>query len=300
MNKRLNLLLLLSGLVFLVTGCNQEDFNGDTSVTTENGDIRFEIGFTPTTRVATGADFESSWEAGDAIGIFALDANTDELFFSNEKLVYDGSEWTGEELYWRGKTLKFYAYYPYDETATNPKAIKFYVKSDQNSTTGEDANKRSGYSLSDLMTATDVSGKSAGETVALSFRHEFALVQVEVSPAGIESELSEYVTLSLKGVWPGVTLNLTGGDEPVVSPTYETGNVKMYRVEQAGDANYLDSYTFRAIIPAQTFSASGKDLFMMSNGVGMYTSGLDKGVQLKAGQAEIFTRSFPGNGNDGQ
>ena len=49
MNKRLNLFLLLSGLLSMIAGCSEESFNSDT---TGNGDIRFAIGFTSAARVA--------------------------------------------------------------------------------------------------------------------------------------------------------------------------------------------------------------------------------------------------------
>ena len=177
MNKRLNLFLLLSGLLSMIAGCSEESFNSDT---TGNGDIRFDIGFTSAARVATDAEFESTWEKGDAIGIFAYDANNN-LVLNNAKVTYDGSEWNSSDgLYWKGKTLKFYAYYPYDATVSDPANITFQVKSDQSGTTGEDNDKQSNYSLSDLMTATNTQGLSVGSTVSLSFKHEFVMIQVEV------------------------------------------------------------------------------------------------------------------------
>ena len=144
MNKRLNLFLLLSGLLSMIAGCSEESFNSDT---TGSGDIRFDIGFTSAARVATDAEFESTWEKGDAIGIFAYDANNN-LVLNNAKVTYDGSEWNSSDgLYWKGKTLKFYAYYPYDATVSDPADITFQVKSDQSGTTGEDNDKQSNYSL---------------------------------------------------------------------------------------------------------------------------------------------------------
>ena len=55
MNKRLNLFLLLSGLLSMIAGCSEESFNSDT---TGSGDIRFDIGFTSAARVATDADLK--------------------------------------------------------------------------------------------------------------------------------------------------------------------------------------------------------------------------------------------------
>ncbi|MCD8032847.1 MAG: SUMF1/EgtB/PvdO family nonheme iron enzyme [Alistipes sp.] len=294
MNKRLNVLLLLSGLLFMVAGCSKEDFDNGGNVTAGSGDIRFEIGFTPATRVATGADFTSAWEKGDAIGLFAYDANNNDLVFSNEKLTYDGSEWkSGNDLYWRGRSLKFYAYYPYDAAATDPAAIPLAVKSDQSGTTGEGDAKKSNYSLSDLMTATDASsGKSAGQTVSLTFRHEFAMIQVEVPAQGKGWGPGEAMTVSLKGVKTGATLDLTGGEAPAVQTSEGTGNVKMYLAGKPED-NGFDAYTYRAVIPVQTLK-SGSDLFLISNEGALYKGGGPASeLELQANRAEIFTRSLP-------
>lgn len=222
MNKRLNLFLLLSGLLSMIAGCSEESFNSDT---TGNGDIRFDIGFTSAARVATDAEFESTWEKGDAIGIFAYDANNN-LVLNNAKVTYDGSEWNSSDgLYWKGKTLKFYAYYPYDATVSDPANITFQVKSDQSGTTGEDNDKQSNYSLSDLMTATNTQGLSVGSTVSLSFKHEFVMIQVEVPAQALGKGLgaSENMTVSLKGVQTGATLNLTSENTPTVQTKTETG-----------------------------------------------------------------------------
>ncbi|WP_294139325.1 SUMF1/EgtB/PvdO family nonheme iron enzyme [uncultured Sanguibacteroides sp.] len=289
--RAVRLLLLAAALpAFMVAGCGKEGFDGDTGVTTGNGDIRFEIGFTPTARVATGADFESSWETGDAIGIFAYDADN-VLVFNNEKLTYNGSEWvSSNDLYWRGKTLKFYAYYPYDASVSDPTAIVFVVKSDQSGTTGDD--KKSNYNLSDLMTATDVRGISAGKTVSLMFKHEFAMIQVEVPALGKGWGPGDAMTVSLTGVKTGATLNLTGGGTPAVQTGAGTGNVKMYLAGKPGDNGY-SNYTYRAAIPVQTLK-DGSNLFLISNEGVLYKSGgPDTELELKANNAEIFTRSLP-------
>ena len=291
MNKRLNLFLLLSGLLSMIAGCSEESFNSDT---TGNGDIRFDIGFTSAARVATDAEFESTWEKGDAIGIFAYDANNN-LVLNNAKVTYDGSEWNSSDgLYWKGKTLKFYAYYPYDATVSDPANITFQVKSDQSGTTGEDNDKQSNYSLSDLMTATNTQGLSVGSTVSLSFKHEFVMIQVEVPAQALGKGLgaSENMTVSLKGVQTGATLNLTSENTPTVQTKTETGDVKMYLTGKPGTDGY-NNYTYRAVIPVQTLQG-GSDLFLISNeGVLYKSSGPDAELELQAEKAVIFTRSLP-------
>ena len=64
---------------------------------------------------------------GDAIGIYAFDAESKDLVFGNKKLIFDGTGWAGDKLCWEKDSLKFYAYYPYDENIADPAAISFNV-----------------------------------------------------------------------------------------------------------------------------------------------------------------------------
>ena len=67
------------------------------------------------------------WAEGDAVGIYAYDAESNDLVFGNKKLIFDGTGWAGDKLCWEKDSLKFYAYYPYDENIADPAAISFNV-----------------------------------------------------------------------------------------------------------------------------------------------------------------------------
>ena len=47
------------------------------------------------------------------------------MVFGNKKLIFDGTGWVGDKLCWEKDSLKFYAYYPYDENIADPAAISF-------------------------------------------------------------------------------------------------------------------------------------------------------------------------------
>lgn len=49
------------------------------------------------------------------------------MVFGNKKLIFDGTGWAGDKLCWEKDSLKFYAYYPYDENIADPAAISFNV-----------------------------------------------------------------------------------------------------------------------------------------------------------------------------
>ena len=189
------LLYALAGV--LLTACGKEETIGpDGPQTPGEGEIRFEIGFAPMdgasqtdphTRVATDTQFNSTWEDGDAIGIFAVQHGKELAasgnFIHNVKLTYTGNSWTASEgIYWPkdGTKYDFYAYYPYSDAATDPKKIAFSVPVDQcEATTGKPA-----YNRNDLLMAkNDNNGAGFGRNdraVSLSFKHALAMVQVKV------------------------------------------------------------------------------------------------------------------------
>lgn len=236
------------------------------------------------TRVATDNFFNSEWEEGDAIGLYAVNRASGEIkglssdpadnYYNNVKLTYSsvgGGVWTPETpLYFDGaNVLDFYAYYPYDPAATDPMVIAFNVQTDQSGTTGSKSN----YNLSDLLTAkADNSGYGFGKAefkntpIPLIFSHALSLVQVEVPVPGKGFGPSENLVVRLRGVKAGATLDLNaasttpGSGVTVPDAGNEATNITMHRVEQPGDANYTTSYTYRALVPAQEV-ARGNSLF---------------------------------------
>ena len=106
----------------LLAACHQDETTNRPPETLSDHAIRFEIGFAPTTRTETGADFKTTWTSGDRIGLFAAPAGEPLQSTGNPihnvALTFDGTQWSGE-AFWpeECETLDFYAYYPYDEAA---------------------------------------------------------------------------------------------------------------------------------------------------------------------------------------
>lgn len=311
-----NVSVLLLSAVALVS-CNNEtlkdDPNGEIS---SGGDIRFSIGIAPQTRVTTGTDFDSKFETGDEIGVFAvkhgdfLSESPSKNVINNVKLVYDATNetWTpSTPLYWPSSgsgipLLDFYAYYPYDANAANPTTIAFNVKTDQSATTKVGEAEKSNYNLSELMAAkSDNSGNgcSKGSTVQLTFSHSFSMIQVTVPFLYKGVGPSENLRVTLQGVKSKAVLNLANvtvtAGSGIKVPDVDNGamNIAMYRVEKKGDVNYKTSYTYRALVPAQTVEENNV-LFKFGNERQLLLDNpLTSTFQMQAGQAEKFTRNLP-------
>ncbi|MCD7969414.1 MAG: fimbrillin family protein [Alistipes sp.] len=300
---------------FAVASCSKDGLVPDTpggGTTVPGGEIIFDIGFAPLTRVATGTDFTSNWEEGDAIGIFACASGTTLAqggnYIHNVKLTYSGGSWKlddGVEL-WHlpsGGKLDFYAYHPYDAAATDPTAIAFNVAADQNAATtvalpGGGSAERPNYNLSDLLTARSDNGGSGwgkGQTVSLQFSHALAMVEVSLDneSGGIDPNV---ISVKLQNVKPGATLNLGGTTGPQVelaAADNEPTAIKMYRVEQEGTPEYRTTFTFRALVPAQELKQDSRPALISNGEQLLQSSALTGDIMLQAAQAEQFTQIIP-------
>lgn len=288
---------------------------GDVSgnVTGGKGNISFVVGIANGTRVSTDADFRSSWEDGDEIGIFAVKRTSGGSgtlaasgnYIHNVRLTYDSGDETwspddGVKLTFPddGGVLDFYAYYPYDDNSgspqgMNPLSYSFAVLADQSGNTVVGETPRSNYNLSDMLAAkNDNSGAGYGKTydavpISLTFKHMMALVQVEV----FIKDLSLYdADIEMKRVDVSASLNLGASGGPAVTAGGSGSNstVKLRRVEQEGDDNYATKFTFRAMLPAQTLE-SGIQMFHIQYRDNLFASPrLDAELELEAGTAFLY------------
>ncbi len=234
------------------------------------GDIRFKIGFAPDTKVATGADFKSVFENGDKIGIFAVQRSSSGTatlqasgnYIHNLPLTYNDGNWSaGNEANFfypnNGDVLDFYAYYPYDVNVTDPGNIIFNVRPDQSTAT----DGKSNYNISDLLTASPSTGIAKDELVQLAFNHKLTLVQVSITDPGAKFYVDNIFSITMQGIKTEATLNL--GTDGVTATGDATGTVVLNRLEKPADANYETSFTFRALVPAQTVGVTAdKKLFV--------------------------------------
>ena len=323
-------LLLLAALpAMMLASCTREDFAGEpgNGPDTADGQIRFQIGFAPqdgadyaagndnssgapATRVATDTRFKSTWEDGDAIGIFAVPHGTQLAAAGNPihnvRLTYSKADnaWSGP-AYWplapAGiSALDFYAYHPYDDNGgspatLNPTAIAFNVETDQSAPANAEADTPSGFARSHLLMAkaADGNGFARGETVSLTFRHALAMVQVSVAGSMLGDYSPATLRVRLNGCAAATVLDLAAGQTKAPAAGGATAApITMYPCPNDGGAP--GTFAYRALVPAQTVAA-GTALFRFEHGGStlLNSPSLTTALALKAGQTEIFDISFP-------
>ena len=285
-------------LALAFAGC--ADTGLDPGMDGPGGEMAFEIGFAgdTQTRVATDAAFNSTWEDGDQIGVFAVKhdetlAATDN-YIDNLRLTYDAAAntWTASTaIYWPqdGSALDFYAYHPYD-AAFDPSTAEYSVMLDQSGET----DGRSDFNVNDWLTAksnNDGAGYAKGaDAVPLEFSHALAMVQTTLDNETDLLDTSGDITVTLKDVHRTFSLNLVAGE---ATATGDKSDIRMHRVEQEGTSEYATTYTYRALLPAQTLP-QGTSLFHITDGATTFRStALTEALTLVAGQAETFGQRIP-------
>lgn len=326
-------LLLLAALpAMMLASCTREDFAGEpgNGPDTADGQIRFQIGFAPqdgadyaagndnssgapATRVATDTRFKSTWEDGDAIGIFAVSHGAQLAEAGNPihnvRLTYSKADnaWSGP-AYWPLASagisaLDFYAYHPYDDNGgspatLNPTAIAFNVAPDQSAPAdAAGANTPSGFARSHLLMAKAAGngdkGFARGETVSLSFRHALAMVQVSVAGSMLGDYDPALLRVRLNGCAAATVLDLAAGQANAPAAGGATAApITMYPCPNDGGAP--GTFAYRALVPAQTVAA-GTALFRFEHGGSTLLTSrqLTDALTLKAGETEMFDISFP-------
>ena len=332
-------------LMLLVLGaCTNEALVSDagTEIGTDTNALRFDISIAPAeelentaeepgttrsrtcvTRAVTDAAFRTTFETGDAIGIFAINADNGNLAATgnpihNARLTYDAATgtWQGN-IYWPvGFTgaLKFYAYYPYDDCGgrpetLNPTAYRFRAMTDQNATATAATAGRDPYSLSDLMGACSTGYSKADlspdgpnpKSVSLSFRHLMAMVQVSVPAGNKTSGPDKNLIVKLNNVLTEAHMNLNtlspngnnGNDVAPANPQSDPVTLFMRRVEQPADADYTTTYTYRALLPAQDLPPGTRLISMEQEPWLLQDAPLESKLTLTSACAETFVRALP-------
>ncbi len=242
--------ILLSAL--LIASCSKTDTSGLSEVTVE---VRFDIDVEDQTRAATDARFNTSFEEGDAIGIFAVRRNKIGVqsypsadaamnYAHNVKWVRDAAgEWspanTSDKIFYPADgVLDFYAYYPYCENA-DPTAI------------GYDAAD----AVADFMTARTPGIFDTAKNVPLTFVHKLVLIQVDIA-------VPDFKHSAIRGKMMNVIT------DAVVNLASEKQSGEITTLEDVSDIDMEkdgSSLSLRTYIPAQTV-IQREVLFKISNG----------------------------------
>lgn len=188
---------------------------------------------------ATDNGYATSFDTGDAIGIWVYEGATER--YANKQWVRraDGT-WepatTADNVYYNGTAMTVKACFPYDAAATAlPEAATFAVQADQSTAAA--------YRASDLLRNADVTWTGSTSPLALLFTH--AMAMVEVVPSSVLNLQS--ITLQASTV--------PGGAETVIT---------FWPVIGAGGA---PDGTYRALLPGQAVNANlvftcGNDVFV--------------------------------------
>jgi len=233
-------------------------------------------------------DFSTQFTVGDSIGVFAVPtgqslASSGNLIH-NIKITYNGTDWQSNIKWPIGNpNLDFYAYYPYDPQMTNPINYNFVVKSDQS----DDNN----YAASDLMSAKSAN-TNIGSTVSLNFNHLLTLIQVELPATSSTGAIPDpRLEILLNKLQHTTVFNLST-NQLTASPTIFT-SIRPHRVEKFDNISFNNTYTYRALVPAQTLPAN-QDLVIMNQGFVSKVSKQKNTLQMTSGKSyRLSVDDFP-------
>lgn len=262
-------MLVVTSVFTACTDVDQQTEDNPESLVPKVNNIRFAIATSNAedTRTVTDGANKTKFVAGDAIGLFVVkhsktnqnaELQAQDNHYHHVKLTMNQEgEWISDtDLFYASKDelLDFYAYYPYRQAQSiNPLNLPFEVQTDQSAREGD----ISAFDSSELLMANPAKNIAKNEVVTLKFRHMMAMVRVEVPTHTMNGVI-------LKGVGPRETLEVylpnayTAGMLNLANETFavdkdaESKKIRLQRVEQDSDDNYLSSYTYRALVPAQT------------------------------------------------
>lgn len=171
-----------------MTGCNQNNELGTPAPSSEEDVLNVVatandfVSSDATSRVSE-TDYTTTFEEGDAIGVFVV--RDGEALISNMKMTLgaDGTTWAGEngaKLYYY-KDADYIAYSPYTEglSVTSETEIVDYFTAKLEGTTGQST--LADYQAADLMTASVAAAEvTRGQNINFKFAHQMSMIEIKV------------------------------------------------------------------------------------------------------------------------
>lgn len=171
-----------------MTGCNQNNELGTPAPSSEEDVLNVVatandfVSSDATSRVSE-TDYTTTFEEGDAIGVFVV--RDGEALISNMKMTLgaDGTTWAGEngaKLYYY-KDADYIAYSPYTDglSATSETEIVNYFTTKLEGTTGQST--LADYQAADLMTAFVAAAEvTRGQNINFKFAHQMSMIEIKV------------------------------------------------------------------------------------------------------------------------
>ena len=213
--------ILVLGSLLLLLACGKETPDSSPA------EIRFNLSY-PATRATTNA-----FEADDAVSLYAVQweggtqypLQIGGNFLNNEKLTYNGSNWTPERsLYWSDQPCDFYALYPYQANVDSVEDYPFSLLTDQNN---------GGYEASDLLFAKAEHVSRTDGPVNLQFKHMMSKMVVNlVKGEQFEGDIPNDVVAHIYNTTTSCTVNWqTGSVEKDIFGTKQTLTMKKFSNE---------------------------------------------------------------------
>jgi hypothetical protein len=171
-----------------MTGCNQNNELGTPAPSSEEDVLNVVatandfVSSDATSRISE-TDYTTTFEEGDAIGVFVV--RDGEALISNMKMTLgaDGTTWAGEngaKLYYY-KDADYIAYSPYTDglSATSETEIVNYFTTKLEGTTGQST--LADYQAADLMTASVAAAEvTRGQNINFKFAHQMSMIEIKV------------------------------------------------------------------------------------------------------------------------
>lgn len=250
-------------ITLLVISCTRDE---NVSFLNEKGTVKFTLA-----SESRGTQDLNKFFEGDAIGVFALDPITQELWATNNKYIFKGGQFepateSDNIVVTKGYDFDFYVYYPYSETQRSIDNIQYSV-SDQ-------ADKSNWYAA-DFMTATHTD-VITDYTIPLYFYRKNASVRVNVSKAsGVTGAKIQNVCYS-----GGFNLRKNAG---TVSDTRK--DIQMYKLSESGD-----NITYIATLPVQTLIPNS-NYIVLSGGSDVKLNS-SRPIALEAGTIQDYSIEY--------
>lgn len=171
-----------------MTGCNQNNELGTPAPSSEEDVLNVVatandfVSSDATSRVSE-TDYITTFDEGDAIGVFVV--RDGEALISNMKMTLgaDGTTWAGEngaKLYYY-KDADYIAYSPYTDglSATSETEIVDYFTAKLEGTTGQST--LADYQAADLMTTSVAAAEvTRGQNINFKFAHQMSMIEIKV------------------------------------------------------------------------------------------------------------------------
>lgn len=293
MKKNIKYFAMAAVALLSMSACTNE-IDEQSTPTGELQPVQFEMTMANTRTVTDAVSRNTSWKEGDAIGIFAYKAGTQEAKAINAKYVLNGEIWkaeVGSEIY-PEEALDYYAYYPYQEGMENPEAIDIAALADQSAASGDD------YGMSDVLAGQSKDVAAGQGNVKIPFSHMFAMVEVKVEGDKVTKQPTK---VELKGVKLNAVLNIMSATPTATAKSDATAqDITMYYLSREGGADAQKApFSFRAVVPAQEIAANtplvaiyapdenNKTYTMQHSEVVPYKAGVFRQLNVNIGTAKV-------------